>query len=153
MKTVSSFVLAHLGAAACAAGCSSAPGDTSESAGDAISKSAGNAPSGVAAPHAIFVRADGSFFPPVTSIQEGDSVSFVGPLAIGGGISGPGLGTTFSVVQTTRAELDLNVSCMETTRAYDITHDEPEFDNELTGPLHRGSSGILSALYIMQIEP
>ena len=112
--------------------------------GDAISKSAGNASSGVAALHTVFVRADGSFFPPVTSIQEGDSVSFVGPLAIVGDIPGPGLGTTFSVVQTTRAELDLNVSCMETTRAYDITHDEPELDNELTGPLRRGSSGIFA---------
>jgi hypothetical protein len=135
MKTFSSFVLAHLVAAACAVGCSSAPADPSASVSDAIS---------VTAPHTIFVRADGSFFPPVTAIQEGESVSFVGPLAIVGGIVGPGLGTTFSVVRTTRAELDRNVSCMDTTREYDITHDDPELDNELTGPLHRGSSGIFA---------
>ena len=35
-------------------------------------------------------------------------------------------------------------ACMESTREYDITHDDPELDNELTGPLHRGSSGIFA---------
>ena len=89
----------------------------------------------------IFVHEDGSFFPSTTSIQEGDSVVFMGPVA---GTFAPGLSTTFSVVRTKLADINANVACMTTTKRYDIDHDDPELDNELTGPLHRGSSGIFA---------
>ena len=92
-------------------------------------------------PLTIFVNADGSFFPDVMSIQEGDTVQFMAPPTFAPGL---GLGTTFSLARTKLSELNANVSCMTTTKSYDITHDDPELDNEITGPLHRGSSGIFA---------
>ena len=126
MKTISRLVLVHLAAATCASGWAAAEADTRARA---------------AATHTIFMREDGAFSPPTKAILEGDSVLFVGPFAES---SFPGSGTTFSVVRTNLADSKANGPCTPTTERYDIAHDDPELDNELTGPLRRGSSGIFA---------
>jgi hypothetical protein len=130
MKNISRLVLIYLAAVTCTLGGACALADSRAKAQAAPS-----------ATHTIFVREDGSFFPPVKSIQEGDSIVFTGPVAES---FVPGLGTTFSVVRTKLSDINANVPCMTTTKRYDIDHDDAELDNELTGPLHRGSSGIFA---------
>jgi len=130
MKTCSQGLLFYTAALTCTLAFSFAPADTR-------AQSQTTTP----ATHTIFVRADGSFFPETKSIQEGDSVAFVGPVAQD---FTPGLGPTFSVVRTKLADIEANVACMTSSARYNINHDDPELDNELTGPLHRGSSGIFA---------
>jgi hypothetical protein len=89
-----------------------------------------------AAPCTVTVNLDGSFSPPNVTVNEGESVTFVAA-------SGK-LRTTDAVVRVSLAELlgATTTACLQTTRAYDITHALPGDDNELTGPLRRGTSGI-----------
>ncbi len=89
-----------------------------------------------AAPCTVTVNTDGSFTPANVTVNEGESVTFVAA-------SGK-LRTTDAVVRVSLAELlaATTTACLQTTRAYDITHVLPGDDNELTGPLRRGTSGI-----------
>jgi hypothetical protein len=90
-------------------------------------------------PAVIAVNWDGTFSPPTTQIREGDTVVFSGPVQ---GQFVPGFPTTFSLVHTSLG--DTKVPCVRSSEPYDITHEDPELDNELTGPLRRGSSGIFA---------
>lgn len=99
----------------------------------------GQVRSAVAANHIVTVNADGTFDPPVLAIDEDDSVTFQGPGATA-------LLTTDAIVRVDPAELDAadlaGQACVTRTRPYDITNLLPGWDNELTGPLRRGTSGI-----------
>lgn len=90
--------------------------------------------------HYVVVEHDGSFSPPTLQIDEGDSVTFMGPpwpLTIR---------TTDAVVQVNLADIDAATlagePCMTSTLPYTTTNMLPGHDNELTGPLRRGASGI-----------
>jgi hypothetical protein len=103
--------------------------------------SQGLSSSGLATPanHTITVFPNGGFFPSSLSINEGDSVTFVGP-------SGTALSTTDAIVRVNQTDLDAAAlsgnACMASTLPYTIDHMLPGDDNELTGPLRRGTSGI-----------
>jgi hypothetical protein len=120
------IVLASL---AVAAGCSSVAGDAPTATRTA----------GVAVNHVVTMYPDGRFAPASLAIQEGDSVTFRGPIGIAGIIP---LRTTDAVVEVNQADLGAGVACMTSTRAYGIDHMLPGDDNEMTGPLRRGPSGI-----------
>jgi hypothetical protein len=87
----------------------------------------------------VTVNLDGSFSPSTIDLDEGSCVEFEGP-------NGAPLRTTDAVVQVTELQASLamraGVSCMTGGRAYDITSMLPGEDNELTGPLRRGTSGV-----------
>jgi hypothetical protein len=89
-----------------------------------------------AAPCTVTVNLDGSFTPSNVTVNEGDSITFVAA-------SGK-LRTTDAVVRVGFPELTAatTTSCMTTSQPYDATHTLPGDDNELTGPLRRGTSGI-----------
>lgn len=97
------------------------------------------ATSRVAANHVIYVNPNGSFDPQTTYIDEGDSVTFVGP-------GGAPLAPTDSIVHLAWPDIAAasasRTSCLGGTTPYDVTHVTPEEDNELTGPLRRGAPGI-----------
>lgn len=80
----------------------------------------------------VEVRSDGSFAPAVLDILEGDTIEFVGA-------SGP-LAPTDTIVQVDPATA--SASCEGVGVPYVTTHDDPELDNALTGPLRRGEAGI-----------
>lgn len=93
----------------------------------------------LAANHVVEVNADGSFTPQTTHIEEGDSVTFVGP-------GGAALAPTDAIVHLAWSDIGTanaaGTSCLGGTTPYDISHTAPEDDNELTGPLRRGAPGI-----------
>ncbi len=117
---------------ALALGCSSAHDAAAPSVGAAAAAAAP-----VCAP--VTVNTDGSFSPSSLALAEGSCVLFRGP-------GGAELRTTDAIVRVDQARLDLadisHVSCMTSGAAYDITHMLPGEDNELTGPLRRGTSGV-----------
>jgi hypothetical protein len=126
MPRPSRHLLLGLGAVLVAAGCASDP-------------ELGRDEAAVAPPITITVNADGTFSPAVRAINEGDTVTFITP-------PGTELRTTDAIVRVTGLQLLLanltGNACMTTGQAYDTTHVLPGDDNELTGPLRRGTSGI-----------
>jgi hypothetical protein len=115
------------------------------SAAEPASPGPGQAPSAIAASHTITAYRNGSFSPATLDIQEGDTVTFVGQPGIVGLLP---LRTTDAIVQTTQADITAatasGAACMTSTLAYTTTHMLPGDDNELTGPLRRGASGIFA---------
>jgi hypothetical protein len=106
---------------------------------DAASQGLGSSGLVTPANHTITVLDNGGFLPSFLSINEGDSVTFAGP-------SGTALRTTDAIVRVNQADIDAaalnNNACMASTLPYTIDHMLPGDDNELTGPLRRGPSGI-----------
>jgi hypothetical protein len=103
-----------------------------------------DATSSALATHYVTVNADGSFSPANLAIAEGDTVVFRGPLVqlpYGNPFRLP-LRRTDSVVRVDLADLAANQSCLGSTLPYAIDNMLPGHDNELTGPLRRGASGI-----------
>jgi hypothetical protein len=93
--------------------------------------------------HTITVFPNGMFTPSSLTINEGDSVHFVGPSGIAGIIP---LRTTDAIVRVNQADIDAaalsGTACMTSTLPYTTDHMLPGDENEITGPLRRATSGI-----------
>lgn len=134
MRVRHSLASVLLGSLALVAGCSSVF--------DAPSKD-GTSRSRIPVNHTVYVYHSGMFAPSVLQINEGDSVTFAGQLGIAGVLP---LRTTDAVVQVNQSDIDAaalsGTACMTSTLPYTTDHMLPGDDNELTGPLRRGTSGI-----------
>jgi hypothetical protein len=103
--------------------------------------------SAAVATHYVTVNWDGSFTPPALAIAEDDQVVFQGPLIelLSFPVRLP-LRRTDAVVRVNLTDIDdataANQPCMSSTLPYTIDSMLPGHDNELTGPLRRGASGI-----------
>ena len=109
--------------------------------------------SSTAATHYVHVNYDGSFSPPTLAIEEGDRVVFRGPVIeiplpepLGGviPIQLP-MRTTDAVVRVNQADIDAAARRSVVPRVYAAVYYDnmlPGHDNEFTGPLRRGTSGI-----------
>jgi len=93
--------------------------------------------------HTITVFPNGTFTPSALTITEGDSIHFVGPSGTAGIIP---LRSTDAIVRVNQADIDAaalsGTACMTSTLPYTTDSMMPGDDNEFTGPLRRGTSGI-----------
>ena len=112
-------------------------------AADGVSPMPGSSRVVVPSTHTITVFPNGMFTPSALTINEGDSVHFVGPSGTAGIIP---LRTTDAIVRVNQADIDAaalsGTACMTSTLPYTTDNMLPGDDNELTGPLRRGTSGI-----------
>ncbi len=110
---------------------------------DGVSRMPGASRVVVPSTHTITVFPNGMFTPSALTINEGDSVHFVGPSGTAGIIP---LRTTDAIVRVNQADIDAaalsGTACMTSTLPYTTDSMMPGDDNELTGPLRRGTSGI-----------
>ena len=110
---------------------------------DGLSPMPGSSRVVVPSTHTITVFPNGTFTPSALTINEGDSVHFVGPSGTAGIIP---LRPTDAIVRVNQADIDAaalsGTACMTSTLPYTTDSMMPGDDNELTGPLRRGTSGI-----------